>query len=271
MRARWLWCWVLLLPLAAFAQDSKSAPAEEPNELGMWQVDTPYARFIYFNQLGFLAPHAIQTFKNSYDWQRARFRWTPSEPVTVLLMDSSDYGNAGAVASPHSRVTFQVSPPSHAFETNSADERFYSTMNHEMVHIAQGDVASSEDRLWRGLFLGKVSPNASNPETILYNYLTVPRFDVPRWYVEGVAVFMETWMSGGVGRAQGGFDEMNFRAMVRDGVPFFDPLGVVSKGVRSGFQSTANAYMYGTRFVTWVAYRWSPEKLVEWIRRDEGS
>ena len=28
------------------------------------------------------------------------------------------------------------------------------------------------------------------------------RFNVPRWYLEGSATFMETWMGGGLGRAQ---------------------------------------------------------------------
>jgi hypothetical protein len=266
MRARWWFCLGLLaLPLAVFAQ-----PAAD-NPLGMSRTDTAQAHFIYFDPLGFLAPHAVQTFKNSWNWQRTRFGWTPSEPVTVLLMDWSDYGNAGAVGAPHSRIIFQVSPPSHAFETNTASERFYSTLNHELVHIVQADVASPEDAFWRGFFLGKVGASASNPETILYNYLTTPRFAAPRWYVEGTAVFMETWMGGGLGRAQGGYDEMVFRAMVRDKDPFYDPLGIESKGVRSDFQALANAYLYGTRFVTWAAWRWSPGKVVEWMRRDKGS
>ena len=78
-------------------------------------------------------------------------------------------------------------------------------------------------------------------------------------------------MSGGLGRAQGGYDEMVFRAMVRDGARFYDPLGLESRGVRSDFQIGANAYLYGTRFVTWLAYAHSPEKVLEWIRRDEES
>src|SRR5205814_9713809 len=105
----------------------------------------------------------------------------------------------------------------------------------------------------------------------LYNYLTVPRFTAPRWYVEGGAVFMETWMSGGLGRAQGGYDEMVFRAMVRDHAEFYDPLGIVSKGIRSDFQVGANAYLYGARFMTWVGYTYAPEKVVAWIRRDDAS
>ena len=82
---------------------------------------------------------------------------------------------------------------------------------------------------------------------------------------------METWMSGGVGRAQGGYDEMVFRAMVRDGAHFYDPLGLASRGTKVDFQVGANAYLYGTRFFTYLAYVHSPEKVVAWIRRDEGS
>ena len=38
-------------------------------------------------------------------------------------------------------------------------------------------------------------------------------------------------MGGGLGRAQGGYDEMVFRAMVRDDAHFYDPLGLESRGV----------------------------------------
>ena len=57
-------------------------------------------------------------------------------------------------------------------------------------------------------------------------------------------------MGGGLGRAQGGYDEMVFRAMVRDDAHFYDPLGLASRGVQVDFQVGANAYLYGTRFFT---------------------
>src|SRR5206468_8332771 len=37
------------------------------------------------------------------------------------------------------------------------------------------------------------------------------------------------------------------------------------------FQITSNAYLYGTRFFTYLAYSYSPEKVVTWIRRDDDS
>ena len=37
------------------------------------------------------------------------------------------------------------------------------------------------------------------------------------------------------------------------------------------FQTGANAYLYGTRFISYLAYIYSPEKVVDWYRRDEQS
>jgi hypothetical protein len=78
-------------------------------------------------------------------------------------------------------------------------------------------------------------------------------------------------MAGGIGRAQSGYDEMVFRSMVRDGARFYDPLGLVSEGTKVDFQLQINSYLYGTRFMMWLAHEYSPDKLVEWVRRQEGS
>src|SRR5437764_12114184 len=262
MRGRVLCILLALLPVAHTSAQTS---------LGLSYVQTNDLRLIYFDALGYLAPHAVRTFTNSLEWQRRTFGWVPSEITTVLLADLSDYGNASTWSAPHNTAFFSIAPLSHAFETYPASERMYSLMNHELVHIVQGDIASDEDRRWRRFFLGKVSAQSQHPESLLYSYLTVPRFTTPRWYSEGGAVFMETWMDGGLGRAQGGYDEMVFRAMVRDDAHFYDPLGLVSRGVQVDFQITSNAYLYGTRFFTYLAYTYSPEKVVAWIRRDDGS
>ena len=213
----------------------------------------------------------MRTFTNSLAWQRRILGYEPSERTTVLLQDFADYGNTFATAAPHSLLVVEVAPLSRTFETSPASERMYSTMNHELIHVVQSDIASDEDRRWRKFFLGKVRAREQNPESLLYSYLTIPRFTAPRWYLEGGAVFFETWMGGGLGRAQAGYDEMVFRAMVRDDAHFYDPLGLASRGSRVDFQTGVNAYLYGGRFFTWLAYEYSPEKVVAWLRRDEGS
>lgn len=219
----------------------------------------------------YLAPYAAGAFTDAYKLLSQLFDYRPDRKITVLLADFSDYGNASAGAVPHSSVRIQVAPLSFAFETILANERMHAIMNHELVHVIQMDQATGADRMFRRLFGGKVLPVDAQPESVLYFYLTSPRTAAPRWFHEGGAVFIDTWESGGTGRAQGGYDEMVWRAMVRDNARFYDPLGLVSEGTKIDFQVEVNSYLYGTRFMTWLAKEYSPEKVVEWIGRRPGS
>ena len=235
-------------------------------------VETDKIRLLYFDPTEtYLVPRVIQTFHNSADRQKSIFGYDPDGKVTVLLTDFSDYGNAGANSVPSNSLIVDIAPISTTFETAAPAERLYTIMNHELVHITNTDQTAPADERARRFFRGKVVATPEHPESILYQYLTAPRKTSPRWYLEGMAVFFETWMAGGLGRAQGYYDEMVFRAKVRDDAPFYDPLSLVSEGVRVDFQVGTNAYLYGTRFITYLAYAYSPEKVVEWARRDEGS
>ncbi len=231
-----------------------------------------HLRLVYFaGTESYLVPYAVRTFFNSLAFQARLLGFHPDTDITVLLADFEDYGNAGVSVVPRNTLLVQIAPLSFAFETIAANERMNTIMNHELVHVATMDQATARDRGFRRLFGGKVNPIAEQPETILYMYLTAPRVAAPRWYHEGIAVFIDTWMAGGIGRAQSGYDEMVFRSMVRDGSRFYDPLGLVSEGTKIDFQLQINSYLYGTRFMTWLAYTYTPEKLVEWVRRQEGS
>lgn len=219
----------------------------------------------------YLVPHMSKSFHNSVEFQRRMFDWTPYEKTTVILTDFSDYGNAGASVSPRNAVSVYIAPSNRTLEILPGNERTFMIMNHEMVHVASMDAANEQDLRWRRFFGGKPRQTDQHPESILYNYLATPRLSAPRWYQEGAAVFFETWMSGGVGRAQGAYDEMVFRSMVRDEAHFYSNLGIVSEGSSIDFQGTVNAYLYGTRFMSYLAYEYSPEHLVEWLKRDENS
>jgi hypothetical protein len=235
-------------------------------------LETDELRLLYFDPFQtYLLPHLVKNYHNSYEFQKYLFGWQPREKTTVILTDLSDYGNAGAAASPRNGITVFIAPASRTLETMPSSERVFMLMNHELVHVANMDMATEQDLKWRRFFGGKPRQTSDHPETMLYNYLTIPRLTVPRWYLEGAAVFMETWMSGGLGRAQGAFDEMVFRAMVRDDAHFYSNLGIVSEGVGIDFQAGINAYLYGTRFFSYLALVYSPEDVIEWLKRGEGS
>jgi hypothetical protein len=168
-------------------------------------------------------------------------------------------------------VLLDVAPLSLSMETFSPGERFFTLMNHELTHVGTIDVWNERDARWRHFFGGKPVPLQKHPISILYNFLTSPRNLSPRWYMEGSAVFMETWMAGGLGRAQGGYDEMVWRAKIHDHTRVFSPLGLESEGTQVDFQVGANSYLYGTRFMSYLALTYGPEKVNEWLRRSQDS
>ena len=244
----------------------------QPVAAQLTEERSPGLRVIYFDGTeGYLVPHVTRTALNSLAFQKKLFGFDPQEDVSVLLLDLSDSGNAGASSVPNDLVSVQIAPLGFSFETLAANERMNTIMNHELVHVATMDQAARSDRMFRRLFGGKVLPIKEQPESILYFYLTSPRVAAPRWFHEGIAVFVDTWMAGGLGRVQSGYDEMVFRAMVRDNATFYSPLGLVSKGTDADFQLEINSYLYGARFMTWLARRYSPEQLIEWTARHEGS
>ena len=219
----------------------------------------------------YLVPHAAASFENSLRFHRALFDYTPSEKVTVLLHDFNDYGTGGTNTIPWNYLSIGIEPYDYVYETAPTNERINWVMNHELVHVLATDKAAGVDNAFRGIFFGKVAPVADNPLTMAYSALTSPRWYSPRWYHEGIAVFLETWMSGGIGRALGAYDEMVFRTMVADSSYFYDYVGLESEGTTIDFQIGANAYLYGTRFVSYLALEEGPEKLLAWFNRSPES
>lgn len=235
-------------------------------------LETANQKLIYFDPVQtYLVPHAARSYENAFRRHMQVFDYQPYERPTLLMTDFSDYGNAAASSLPRNSLFVDIAPLPFTFETGAPAERLYTIMNHELVHIATTDQAAAADLRWRGLFGGKVMAIAEHPESILYQYLTAPRKLSPRWYLEGIATFMDTWLAGGLGRAQGAYDEMVFRAMVRDDAHFYDPLGLVAEGTKIDFQVGTNAYLYGTRFMSYLAYTESPEQLIEWTKRTDDS
>jgi len=162
-------------------------------------VETRDLRLVYTSPLqSYLVPQVARSFENSLRFHRRLFDYTPSGKIDVLMHDLWHYGNAGARPVPENHITVGIAPYAHEYESAPAPERMTSSFNHEMAHIVTTDKATSSDRLFRSVFLGKVSPDPEVPLSMLYGYLTTPRWYSPRWYLEGIAVYLETWMNGGL-------------------------------------------------------------------------
>jgi WD40 repeat protein len=235
-------------------------------------LETRDMRLVYTSPLqSYLVPQVARSFENSLRFHEHLFDYTPPGPINVLTHDLWHYGNAGASPIPENHITIGIEPYAHDYESAPAPERMVSSLNHEMAHIVTVDRAAASDRLFRSLFFGKVTPNSEVPLSMLYGYLTTPRWYSPRWYLEGIAVYLETWMNGGIGRAIGPYDEMVFRTLVRDSARIYDFVGLESEGTTIDFQVGVNSYLYGTRFISYLGLRYGNDSLIAWFNRTEGS
>ena len=234
-------------------------------------IVTPNQRLLYSGESSaYIVNYVGRCVENALKTNRELYKYHPSEKVTVIMHDLNDYGNAGASSIPRNFVMLAIAPSNFVYETAPANERINTTMNHEFVHIATLDGSNSTDRFYRSLF-GKVAEASEQPLTMLYSYLTTPRRASPRWYREGIAVYLETWMAGGLGRALGGFDEMVFRTLVKENAGIYDLVGLESEGTQTDFQVEVNAYLYGTRFMSYLGLKYGSESLIKWTSRDEES
>lgn len=235
-------------------------------------IETPDLRIVYYDsEHEYILPHLTRSYENSMQFYKKFFGYTPTERVTVFFQDFDDYGYAGTSTIPNNYLTLGIEPFEYVYETCPTNERFNWVMMHELMHVVASENSTGIDNFFRAALFGKVNATPENPESILYTYLTNPRRYAPRWYHEGIAVFMETWLAGGIGRALGGYDEMVFRSMVRDGAYFYDVVGLESEGTAADFQVGQNSYLYGTRFMSYLANRYGPEQVIAWVNRDPGS
>ena len=254
----------LVLPLVAQAQNQT-----------YFQYKTDEATLVFFDKnLSRYIPHMVRMFQNGKALHGQI--WTTDsvyKPEAPLLMitDWEDDGNGGASPLPRSFIQIGMAPMSMSYYINPSAERYRQLFCHEYTHIVMTDKYNRKDLGWRKFFGTKVSTDNTQPISALWSYLSVPRWYAPRWYHEGIACFLETWLGGGVGRALGGYDEMYFRSIIAGGEPLFSVVGLETEGSTMDFQVGANAYLYGTRFVNYMVSQYGYDNVVRFYNRTADS
>lgn len=256
------WCgiaimavWLILLPRAGRAAG--------------WQMaETEDFQFIYRDSCKHLLPRVIMNAEISLTALREIFHYTPTEKIIVVIRDTRDSGGGKATTFPANRVVVEISPSDIDYEFLRFDDQFRWLFSHELVHIVISDQTTFTERGLR-MILGKVEPVVPEPLTIPYGYMTSFNRFTPGWHQEGIAVFMETWLNGGFGRALGNFDEMYFRTLTAEGKPFM-PEKQVDFADDDTFLLGSTSYFYGGRFMTYLAHEYGVDKLLAWMQIPEG-
>ena len=236
------------------------------------KFETPSLKLVFLDKnTSYLVPHTVRTFENSIAFHEKFWNYTPSERTNILFNDFTDVGTGGSIVIPWNFMLIGVAPFDYTFSVIPSSERMQWMMSHELTHEVTCDKSSKQDRVFRSILGGKTFPENRDPISIAYSYFATPRAFSPRWYLEGIAVFMETWMSGGIGRVMGGYDEMVFRTMVRDSAFFYNVIGLETEGTAIDFQEGITSYLYGTRFVSYLALNYGIPKLKAFYSRTDDS
>ena len=240
-----------------------------------FQYKTDEATLVFFDKgLSRYIPHMIRMYQNGKALHEQI--WTsdsiyqPEAPL-LLLTDWEDDGNGGASPLPRSMIQIGMAPLNMSYYINPSSERYRQLFKHEYTHTVMTDKYNKRDQNWRRFFGTKVNTDNTQPLSALWSYLSVPRWYAPRWYHEGIACFMETWLGGGVGRSLGGYDEMYFRSIINEGDKLFSVVGLETEGSTMDFQVGANAYLYGTRFVNYLTKTYGYDKMIQFYNRTADS
>lgn len=256
--------WALLVALFLGATTVLSAQR-------IFSYQTEEMELIYFgNRYSYIMPHVAGTFLNAKDYHEKHWNYD-HDKTNVLLTDFEDDGHGGAMVTPHNMIVLGISPFNFAFSITPSYERFQWLFSHEFTHITMADKPNNTDLFWRKAFMGKVQRDEKNPVSGVWSYLTAPRWYAPRWYHEGIATYMETWLSGGVGRSLSPYDEMYFRSIIFEEEELYSVVGLETEGSTIDFQVGANAYLYGTRFITYLGRTYGDEKVKAFYKRTDDS
>lgn len=241
-------------------------------KIDLQKFETPNLKLVFLDKnTSYLVPHTVRSFENSLAFHKKFWNYTPSDQTNILFNDFTDAGSGGSIVIPWNFIIIGVAPFDYTFSVLPSNERMQWLMSHELTHEVMCDKASKPDRIFRSILGGKSVADNRDPVSMAYSYFATPRAFSPRWYHEGIAVFMETWMSGGIGRVMGGYDEMVFRTMVRDSAFFYNVIGLETEGTTIDFQEGVISYLYGTRFVSYLANQYGIGKLKEFYSRTDSS
>jgi hypothetical protein len=192
------------------------------------------------------------------------FNYSPTEKIIINTYDVSDYGFSTTTTIPQNFIRLEIEPLEPGYEVVPYNERIQWLLNHELVHIVVNDSKTDFEAFFRKIF-GKVPPDKIQPSTVLYSLLTNFNRYSPRWHQEAIAVFVETWFSGGYGRLLGSFDEMYFRSLVVEGKEFPLQLDIETIESHNSMFLDNLFYIYGGRFVSYLSIVYGADKVLDWF------
>lgn len=234
-----------------------------------FEKESEHFKIIYRKNHSHLVNHLLSSAENTLIELMKIFDYKPSEKIIIGTYDVSDYGFSTTTTIPQNYIRLEIEPLEPGYEVVPYNERYQWLLSHELVHIVVNDQTSGVESLFRKVF-GKVIPEKTIPLTVAYSLLTNYQRYTPRWYQEAIAVFIETWFSGGYGRILGNFDEMYFRSLLLEGKKFRTQLQLETIDTHNSFLLETLFYLYGARFISYLSIEYGAENVIKWFKEIPG-
>ena len=231
--------------------------------------ESEYFKVIYRDYHSHLINHVLVSAEKAFKPLSELFRYTPKDKIIINTYDVSDYGFAATSTTPQNFIRVEIEPMEPGYEIIPYNERIQWLISHELVHVIVNDAEVGFETFCRTVF-GKVPPEKTQPLSVLYGLLSNYNRYSPRWHQEAIAVYFETWLSGGYGRMLGSFDEMYFRSLVYEGKEIPSQLDLETILSHNSILLENIHYIYGGRFVAYLSIVYGSEKVLDWFRTKEG-
>jgi len=227
--------------------ESTRALPQPPLPNARWfTLETPHFELLFYPDERDFAEKAAVVAERSYRLLTRYLNWQPSGRISIMLADHTDGANGGATSVPYNFIYAFGAPPDPMDELSDFDDFVKLLITHELTHVVHLDTILSLCPRLVNSILGKIyAPNLAQPT----------------WFIEGLAVLMETLQTT-AGRLRSTFFDMHLR------VPFYEgrllPLDKVTVGYGPlVYPGGTVPYLYGSSILRYVEDRYGPEKIRE--------
>ncbi len=184
--------------------------------------------------------------QQSHESLSAYFKWQPKHKTHLVLSDEVDQANGFAMPIPNNAMTLYMQPPTQG-ELLVYDDWLKMLIQHEYTHILHIDKVLNTPAFLRSIF-GRfilLFPNALHPN----------------WFQEGLATYMETDDSTGVGRGQSDTFQMMMRQEVLAGIKPLSRINTVS----AHDWPFNSAYLYGVYFFRFIKDVYGEQSIMQLV------
>jgi hypothetical protein len=233
-----------LFVLASLVALAATARAGDPTRV--WRtVETEHFVIYYWAPLDDVAHRVGVVSERAHAILSPALAHVPTEKTLIFLADDTDNANGFAGVLPRNAIQLYATGPTSVTELDDHDDWLYGLVAHEYTHVLHLDTMSGLPIIYNRIFGKTWSPSQI----------------MPRWLIEGIAVYEESKRSAG-GRNRGTRFDQIIRISRHAKPSTLLRLDQVSGDPRQFPRGNA-AYVYGSHFLQYVFDRFGDTTLRE--------